>query len=72
MKTLRLFFAVVLITATNLVSAQVTTQNGFEDFVRGGTDDANVLFNYYMMPVMKGIGYGFNNGWSHIRLWALI
>jgi hypothetical protein len=37
--------------------------NGFEDFIRGGTDDANILFNHYMTPFMKGIGYGFNNGW---------
>ena len=35
----------------------------FEDFLRGGTEDANELFNNYMTPFMKGMGYGFNNGW---------
>jgi uncharacterized protein DUF6588 len=35
----------------------------YEDFLRGGVNDANVLFNYYMAPGLKGVGYGFNSGW---------
>jgi len=41
----------------------VSAQAQFEDFLKGGVDDANVLFNHYMSPFMKGMGYGFNNGW---------
>lgn len=40
----------------------VSAQAQFEDFLKGGVDDANVLFNHYMSPFMKGMGYGFNNG----------
>jgi len=35
----------------------------FEKFLKGGADDANLLLNNYMSPVLKGMGYGFNNGW---------
>jgi Family of unknown function (DUF6588) len=35
----------------------------FEDFLRGGKADANLLLNNYMTPFLKGMGYGFNNGW---------
>lgn len=44
-----------------LVSGNLHAQ--FEEFLKGGADDANTIFNYYMTPFMKGIGYGFNNGW---------
>lgn len=52
---------VILLSGGNVLAQ--TTDNGFEDFLKGGTEDANVLFNNYMTPFMKGIGYGFNNGW---------
>jgi hypothetical protein len=45
------------------LSISTTSFAQFEDFLKGGTADANVLFNHYMTPLLKGMGYGFNNGW---------
>ena len=39
------------------------SQAQFENFLKGGVEDANKLFNAYMTPFLKGVGYGFNNGW---------
>jgi len=39
------------------------SQAQFENFLKGGVEDANRLFNAYMTPFLKGVGYGFNNGW---------
>jgi Family of unknown function (DUF6588) len=57
MKRIKLIFlaASILITTTSFAQ--------FENFLLGGKEDANLLLNSYMTPVMKGIGYGFNNGW---------
>jgi hypothetical protein len=60
MKILKLILALTIFSAS---SAIAQSDNGFEDFLRGGTDDANTLFQNYMTPFMKGMGYGFNNGW---------
>lgn len=49
--------------ATMFVLSFNVAQAQFEEFLRGGTDDANTLLNHYMTPFMKGIGYGFNSGW---------
>lgn len=57
MKLIRLLF----ISASIFISTSSFAQ--FEDFLRGGTEDANLLLNNYMTPFMKGMGYGFNNGW---------
>ena len=57
MKNIKLAILFLALTVSTSSFAQ------FEDFLRGGTDDANVLFNNYMTPFMKGMGYGFNNGW---------
>ncbi|MEN8248745.1 MAG: DUF6588 family protein [Bacteroidota bacterium] len=57
MKTLKL----TILSVALLVSGSTFAQ--FEDYLLGGIDDANTLFNHYMSPMMKGIGYGFNNGW---------
>ena len=53
----------ILLVAVCFLSFASVKGQGFEDFIRGGTADANVLFNNYMTPFMKGMGYGFNNGW---------
>jgi hypothetical protein len=57
MKYPRILLIAAFVFSVGTASAQ------FEDFIRGGTADANVLFNNYMTPFMKGMGYGFNNGW---------
>ncbi len=52
---------IIFLTAGLLSSSTSFAQ--FENFLRGGIDDANLLFNNYMTPFLKGMGYGFNNGW---------
>jgi len=60
MRTYRLLLAFLFVFLFSTVKAQ---DGRFDDFLRGGTEDANTIFNHYMTPFMKGMGYGFNNGW---------
>ncbi|RLD22312.1 MAG: hypothetical protein DRI71_07675 [Bacteroidetes bacterium] len=57
MKTIKLAILSLALTVSTNSFAQ------FEDFLLGGAEDANVLFGHYMTPFLKGMGYGFNNGW---------
>ncbi len=51
----------LILAVSMLLSSKTFAQ--IEDFLRGGTEDANILYNNYMSPFMKGLGYGFNSGW---------
>jgi hypothetical protein len=54
----------IFLVALIFVSGLAQAQNGtFDDFLRGGEDDAEVLLDHYMSPFLKAMGYGFNNGW---------
>ena len=59
MKNVKLLILIFVV----LVSGRSHAQAQFENFIKSGTDDANVLLNHYMSPILKGVGYGFNSGW---------
>jgi len=46
-----------------LINLSTRGQASFQDFLQGGSEDANTLMTHYMTPVLKGLGSGFNNGW---------
>jgi hypothetical protein len=60
LKTIRTFFIGLL-----LLSGTIQAQNdtGFEGFLYGGQEDAELLVDSYMSPFLKGMGMGFNSGW---------
>ena len=60
-KQLVLFF-LLLLSGTSYAQNPIS-ENLFEEFLLGGKDDANILFGHYMLPGMKGLGYGVNSGW---------
>lgn len=54
----------LLISLFVLSSVTTFAQNSeFENYLKGGVDDANVLLGHYMRPALRGLGFGFNNGW---------
>jgi hypothetical protein len=54
----------ILISAIILITSTAKAQDAaFEEFLLGGKKDANILLGHYMQPFLKGMGYGFNNGW---------
>ena len=66
MKTFRqlLLAFLVLLSGTSYAQFQFPdSENLFEEFLLGGKDDANILLGQYMLPGMKGLGYGVNSGW---------
>ena len=62
MRTIRQLLLSVLLLVSGTGYAQLS-QNLFEEFLLSGTEDANTLFGHYMLPGMKGLGYGVNSGW---------
>jgi hypothetical protein len=52
----------VLLSGTSYAQTPIS-QNLFEEFLFGGPEDANILLGQYMLPGMKGLGYGVNSGW---------
>jgi len=62
MKTIKQFLLSVLILIGGTSYAQ-DPQNLFEEFLFSGEKDANKLLGEYMLPAMKGLGYGVNSGW---------
>lgn len=62
MKTFKQLVLAFLVLLSGTGYAQ-NSENLFEDFLRGGTDDANVLLNQYMAPGLKGLGYAVNSAW---------
>ena len=62
MRTIRQLLLSVLLLVSSAGYAQLS-QNLFEEFLLGGKEDANILFGHYMLPGMKGLGYGVNSGW---------
>jgi hypothetical protein len=64
MKTFKQLVLAFLILLSGTSYAQFPiSENLFEEFLLGGKDDANILFGHYMLPGMKGLGYGVNSGW---------
>jgi len=62
MKTYRQLLLSVLLLLSGTSYAQLS-DNLFEEYLLGGIDDANILLGNYMLPGMKGLGYGVNSGW---------
>ena len=60
MKTFKQLVLAFLILFSGTSYAQISL---FEDFLRGGEEDGNILLNHYMTPALKGLGFGVNNGW---------
>jgi hypothetical protein len=64
MKTFKQLVLAFLILLSGTSYAQFPiSENLFEEFLLGGKDDANILLGQYMLPGMKGLGYGINSGW---------
>lgn len=40
-------------------------QSGFEEVIKGGTNDAKKLLTGYFAPAMEGMIFSINNGWAH-------
>lgn len=59
MRTFRLVLALTFFLSSFLAKAQTD----FANYLLGGPEDANTLYEYYTAPILKGFGYGFNNGW---------
>jgi uncharacterized protein DUF6588 len=61
---IRTIGVIFLVAFTRLASAQVTIPpEVIDDYVDGVTSDFNQYMGAYMSPLLKGLGYGFNNGW---------
>lgn len=62
--TIRLAVLLFFLGLSKLATAQVPIpQDVVDDYVVGITKDFNQYTGRYMNPVLKGLGYGFNNGW---------
>jgi hypothetical protein len=59
-KTATKMAAVCLLAASTL---QSKAQGDAAQLIKGGTADANLLFNGYLSPLMKSFGAGLNSGW---------
>jgi len=58
-KLRKLVFCVIMV-----LSGSAFAQSGsYEEFLLSGPEDGSKLLNYYFEPFLKGVGYGFNNGW---------
>lgn len=59
MKIIRLLSLSILLSAP----LSLVAQSDMDVFLKAGADDASKLIESYISPVMKGFGYGINNGW---------
>ena len=59
-KTIQTFF-IALLLFSGTINAQ--TDTGFEGFLYGGEQDAQLLIDSYMSPFLKGMGMSFNSSW---------
>ena len=60
LKTIQTFFITLLLFSGTI---QAQTDTGFEGFLYGGEEDAQLLIDSYMSPFLKGMGMGFNSSW---------
>ncbi len=59
----------LLLLVTALLTGSLHAQNGtYEEFLLSGPEDGAKLMNYYFEPLLKGLGYGFNNGWYNTAM----
>lgn len=62
--TIRITIFLFLISFSKLASAQTPNpQDLVDNYVDGITKDLNEYMGNFMNPMLKGLGYGFNNGW---------
>jgi len=54
-----LFFLAALL----ILSGTIKAQDDIDDFLRANVEDAAKLTVDYVSPIVKGVGYGLNNGW---------
>lgn len=59
MKLLKIFTCSVLFGLPVIANAQ----DDIDIYLEAGLDDAKILTESYISPIMKGFGYGINNGW---------
>lgn len=55
-----LFFPLVVLLNLPLLTS---AQDNLDIYLEAGIDDAEKLTQSYLSPIMKGFGYGINNGW---------
>ncbi|MCF6361473.1 MAG: hypothetical protein L3J29_12020 [Cyclobacteriaceae bacterium] len=60
--TFRIIGILILMGGAQFLKAQ-PTQGDIDNYVVGLTSDFNQYMNFYITPALKGLGYGFNNGW---------
>ena len=60
--TMRIFVLVFFLSISKFASAQ-DPQVIIDNYVTNVTSDFNTYMDAYMDPLLKGLGYGFNNGW---------
>jgi len=61
--TYKIISVLFLISLSNFSKAQVVPPQLVDDYVVGLTSDFNQYMGYYIRPLLKGLGYGMNNGW---------
>lgn len=61
--TFKIIGIALLLGVPRLSQAQVIPPELVDNYVVGLTSDLNQYMGNYMNPLLKGIGYGFNNGW---------
>ncbi len=62
--TIKIIGILFLAGVSNLAVGQITIPPDVADkYVEGLTSDLNQYMGRYMNPMLKGLGYGFNNGW---------
>lgn len=59
MKTMRVLSFITLLSAPLSLFAQ----GDMDVYLKAGADDASKMIESYISPLMKGFGYGINNGW---------
>ncbi len=60
---IRIIVFLFLVGASRLSVAQTITPEMTDRYVEGLTSDLNQYMGHYISPLLKGLGYGFNNGW---------
>ncbi|MEO1051680.1 MAG: DUF6588 family protein [Bacteroidota bacterium] len=60
---IRSIFSIVFLLLLCTVSFSVKAQDDFDQFLEAGVEDANVLLQAYMEPLVDGVQFGISNGW---------
>lgn len=61
--TIRIIAIIILLGVSRLSTAQTIPTDVIDKYVVSLTSDFDQYIGFYMDPLLKGLGYGFNNGW---------